>query len=623
MIEEPGMIAYDYVRIRGRFIFPGEGEDGRFEAYLDRLQQWIHRNGFHPLSCLIDNETILFFQQQPTESLSRKILVELFSVDRDTRLKELLRCLSYDLNDANAAQLAASIVILMSTYFGIRAVDDGQDFFNDVPLLMYQSLCSSRNLFLCDFMLHYLTTPASAGEIISKYDLNKLLRIDASAVDTSIANLLNQTFMKPIETKRFGFPKLFDRRNYISLGFLERHAENVLRDIRLFQTILTNLPERNDENDGNNGNNNGDDNDDDNNNDDNNNDDNNNDDNNNDDNNNDDNNNDDNNNDDNNNGDNNNGGNNNGDNNNGDDDNGESYDDVEKRRDTLRKARIYLGMSPVTFLQVAYILYRCMKYLLGAPIRFLQKVYAVYRWTKRNILGAPMTVYRWMKLNILDEEPTAIPRVADTDEEVEGRWEYLGFDRQNREGFAHFFVDLPQSSLFEVHELRTKMVLINGAFARLTSLVNVFVFNRLLLPGMTPRRRAIIEEVRIAYTEMKDQYVNYQTAFEDFEVGYSILSTINIVRCFRENIKESLSQINSTRPAALDLSVFDDLFTPLCEGSQMVANLTSTWNTYVEYSRSFNKVQRTYQNHFDSIEQDFCLNINNFNILYERFVTFQ
>ncbi|KAI9263542.1 hypothetical protein EDC94DRAFT_82388 [Helicostylum pulchrum] len=266
MFENPGlpeMIAYDFVEIPDKFIFDRVGAANIFEIYLDELQMWIYLNRFRPLSCLKDNQTTPFFQQQTIKSLSQKILVELFSVDRDTRLKELLRYLCYNINEDGAEVVAEAITILISTYFGIKISIDGKNpFEEEVPLVFFRALCSSRNLFLCDFMLHHLTTSANADEIISKYDLNTLLSIDTSTEDTNIANLLNQKFMKPIEMKKPGFRKLFRKlfggKNNPQLTTLEDHAENVLKDIRLFQTILTNLPEKNDD-DSDNGNNNDDD----------------------------------------------------------------------------------------------------------------------------------------------------------------------------------------------------------------------------------------------------------------------------------------------------------------------------------------------------------------------------
>ncbi|GAA5798446.1 hypothetical protein HPULCUR_003849 [Helicostylum pulchrum] len=183
----PDMIEYDHVQITDRFFFHREGDARIFETYLDRLQMWIRRNRFRPLVCLLGNRASLLFQQQTVKRLSQNILVELFSVDRETRLKELLRYMCYHLDEKNAVIVARSIMLIISTYFGIKIVADGPNEFEEAPMSILRALCSSRNLFVCGFMLRHLTTSDYADEIIARYDLNEHLSIDTSTEDTHVA----------------------------------------------------------------------------------------------------------------------------------------------------------------------------------------------------------------------------------------------------------------------------------------------------------------------------------------------------------------------------------------------------------------------------------------------------
>lgn len=188
------------------------------------------------------------------------------------------------------------------------------------------------------------------------------------------------------------------------------------------------------------------------------------------------------------------------------------------------------------------------------------------------------------KRNLLDKD---IPRVADTDEEEDRSWEFLGFDKNDREGFSHFLFNFPQATFSDLNELRKKMDLINGAFRNLTSNQYVGLLNRQVLRGdMLPESINIIEELQMAYKEMTSQYINYQKLFEEFEVGNTLLKTIDIVDYYRHDIGILLLKLQeelTKREPTLRLSVFEGVYKTVCEGSQIMADLKRTWNTYVEY----------------------------------------
>ncbi|KAI9273480.1 hypothetical protein EDC94DRAFT_595008 [Helicostylum pulchrum] len=239
-VSLPDIIPYDHVQIADRFIFDREGDALIYETYLDRLQMWIRRNRFRPLTCLQGNRGDLLFQQQTVERPSRNILVELFSVDRETRLKELLRCMCYHIDEQDTVTVARSIMFIFSSNLGIKIVGDGPNEFEEVLMAIFHALCTSQNLFVCDFMLLYLTSSANVGDIIATFSLNELLWIDTYNEDAHVGNLFNQPFMNHIQWKP-GFPNLFGYNNRQSIAF-RRAAADVLRDIQLFQTILTNIP---------------------------------------------------------------------------------------------------------------------------------------------------------------------------------------------------------------------------------------------------------------------------------------------------------------------------------------------------------------------------------------------
>ncbi|GAA5799303.1 hypothetical protein HPULCUR_004714 [Helicostylum pulchrum] len=272
--EVPKLFPYEQVALAELYKFDRNGEARVLETYLERLQRWIHLNHFRPLTCLKDNQTLSFFLRHTVKDISQKILLELFLVDRDTRLKALLYEVCVNANTAETRVVAKSIVVIISTCFGIPILNgkpDGEVEFGEIPMVLLSVLCSSANLFLCDFVLNYLTCPGTAKEMFSKYNLNVRSSIDTSMEDTYLANFLNKGFMQPVERKRPGFVKrlLFGREKNVHLAMFRFHAENILKDIRFLQTILTSLPDKTDNNYI--INNNDDDNNDDNNNDDNNN----------------------------------------------------------------------------------------------------------------------------------------------------------------------------------------------------------------------------------------------------------------------------------------------------------------------------------------------------------------
>lgn len=249
--EVPALFAYDHVEFCGNFIFARENEAEILENYLERLQRWIYLNSFRPLACL---KALPFFEQQTVKRISQNILLELFSVDRDTRLKALLKDSYFNANKVEGTITAKAVTAIILTYFDIplmRTENDGDGAFCDMFGVLFSVLCSSSNLFLCDFMLHHLTSSGTANEIISKHDLDTLLKIDTSIEDTHIVNFLNKEFMQPIERKRPGFINrmLFGRKKKLNLAMFKYRAESALKDVRCFQTILTNIPDNNDDGD--------------------------------------------------------------------------------------------------------------------------------------------------------------------------------------------------------------------------------------------------------------------------------------------------------------------------------------------------------------------------------------
>ncbi|GAA5803850.1 hypothetical protein HPULCUR_009335 [Helicostylum pulchrum] len=116
----------------------------------------------------------------------------------DTRLKGLLRYVCYNVGEQIAVIVARSIMFIFSSTLDIKIVGDGPNEFEEAPASILRALCSSRNLFVCDFMLRYLTTSANTDDIIGRHDLNELLNID-TVTDEQIANLLNQKFMSQVK----------------------------------------------------------------------------------------------------------------------------------------------------------------------------------------------------------------------------------------------------------------------------------------------------------------------------------------------------------------------------------------------------------------------------------------
>ncbi|GAA5806670.1 hypothetical protein MFLAVUS_000018 [Mucor flavus] len=238
--EASEFFKFDSVKICGNFTFDRKEEAQIYEAQLERLQRWIFLNNFRPLSCLKER----FFREQSITSVSQKILAELFSVDRDTRLKELLKYFCRSADEDGTSQTAKSIAVIILVYFGIPIMtnDDHNGFkeFKGVPQLLNGVLCSSHNLFLCDFMLHDLIDSAAANEIISKHDLNTLSSIDTPIEYTRLANFLRPVFTKPVKKNTFGIVQraTLGDENDFRLYLLKVHAGDLLKEIQSLQTVL-------------------------------------------------------------------------------------------------------------------------------------------------------------------------------------------------------------------------------------------------------------------------------------------------------------------------------------------------------------------------------------------------
>ncbi|KAG2233926.1 hypothetical protein INT48_004414 [Thamnidium elegans] len=234
-------------------------------------------------------------------------------------------------------------------------------------------------------------------------------------------------------------------------------------------------------------------------------------------------------------------------------------------------------------------------------------------------------VYHWMRHNVYTgSEATDIPRVLDTNEEEEHRWEYLGFDEYDRDGFAHLFFKLPRATFPDLQELRDKMDMIKQTFRKLTSDTYVRFFNhQVLLDDMLPESVDILEEVQMAYREMVYQYINYQRSLEEYELGYTLLGTIEFIDCYKHHIRTLLYKLEEEsvkEVSALNQPVFESVYKTMCEGTQMVANLKRAWKTYVESSSAFKNVQKTYQGSIDKIEQEFVIIVGDFYIIYETYL---
>lgn len=131
-----------------------------------------------------------------------------------------------------------------------------------------------------------------------------------------------------------------------------------------------------------------------------------------------------------------------------------------------------------------------------------------------------------------------------------------------------------------------------------------------------------IIEVQMACTEMTDQYINYQRSFEEFEVAYTILKTIDIVDCFRWDVSLSIARLNQRlqrRENGLQPATYASVNKSLCAGSNIMTNLILTWDTYVEFSSSFENVRRTYQISINAMEQDFITTVTDFRREYDTF----
>ncbi|GAA5798399.1 hypothetical protein HPULCUR_003801 [Helicostylum pulchrum] len=553
--EAPVFFEYNHVKICNKFIFDREGASETFEAYLEQLQRWIYINNFRPLSCLQESETDLLFQEQSIQLVSKNILIELFSVDRDTRLKELLRHLRYD---ADGTELTAkTIVLFISIFFDIPIKEqyDGYEVFQKVTALLSGVLGSSYSLFLCDFVLSHSTNSAIANEIISKHDLDTLLRTGSSIEDTYLVNFLSQDFMKPVKRKRPGFIKkmlLFSSEKNRRSALFKDYAENVLKDIRLLQTILTELPEK-------------------------------------------------------------------------------TEDDDKNTKEQLSRIMYAAGFptdeTPISVDRCTFVSSSISDASLQSLIwntadpdnSVAEKADpgsppdtpALSQAESDNIHGK---VDHWMNCEILSaSEATDFSCVVYTEEE-EHRWNSLGFGENDRVGFAHLFANLPQATFSDLKELRTKTDLIKQTVRKLTSDAHVLFFNQQVLVGdMLSESIDILEEVQMAYKNMTYQYIDYLRSSEEFELGYTLLGTIEFVDIFKCHIRLLFNELNED--SELNPLFYERVYGTMSEGTQMMTNLKRTWRTYVESSSAFKMIQSTYQDYIDEIEQNFVTVIDEFNII--------
>lgn len=218
------------------------------------LDKWTKLAGVKKLAALSD--TVNF---SCTDDLfSRKIIVELFTTHRSTRLNALLHYLNdsvSDFSESEALAGALSTLIIITIGFPQSFHVNSSSKFRFIDSIMVDALRSSQDSLVFDFVLHYLVAPSACKnplfqDVVDKHVKNTLI---SNKYSTPILN----AFLKPssmlavvpgIKNGLFGY-KL---RSYVIYSFynseqrdtfvniFEKHTQDILSEIKDIHSLLRN-----------------------------------------------------------------------------------------------------------------------------------------------------------------------------------------------------------------------------------------------------------------------------------------------------------------------------------------------------------------------------------------------
>ncbi|KAG2230625.1 hypothetical protein INT48_009615 [Thamnidium elegans] len=129
--------------------------DSNFSKSITTLNTWIAVNKFNELSCI--GPTILrnYFETD-FKTLSKSILIELFTIDRRSRLQGLLRYINDIEQDSSELVTALSRIMAQSLGFPDGTEEHMNSYFQFVVPMLTKALQSCRDSFVCDYVLYNL-----------------------------------------------------------------------------------------------------------------------------------------------------------------------------------------------------------------------------------------------------------------------------------------------------------------------------------------------------------------------------------------------------------------------------------------------------------------------------------
>ncbi|KAI8071915.1 hypothetical protein BDF21DRAFT_465314 [Thamnidium elegans] len=189
--------------------------DSNFSKSITTLNTWIAVNKFNELSCI--GPTILrnYFETD-FKTLSKSILIELFTIDRRSRLQGLLRYINDIEQDSSELVTALSRIMAQSLGFPDGTEEHMNSYFQFVVPMLTKALQSCRDSFVCDYVLYNLMDFPTVNSVLendfSKENSNCRSYLKEPDIFGDIVQFFDNKFMKPL-----GKPKR-------TLGGVFKHA---------------------------------------------------------------------------------------------------------------------------------------------------------------------------------------------------------------------------------------------------------------------------------------------------------------------------------------------------------------------------------------------------------------
>ncbi|GAA5816076.1 hypothetical protein MFLAVUS_009598 [Mucor flavus] len=227
--------------------------DSHLSMSIKVLSTWIKENGFNELSC-IDPTNLRNYFDVDFRKIAASILIELFTMDRCSRLKGLLLRLNETEVESTDLAMAVSRIMMRSLGFPEDTDTHMDSYFQFVVPMLSKTLQSCRDSFVCDFMLYSLVNFASVDSVLENDNVNDMVYQMEPEMYHDVDLFLQNAFMKPMEKPKGVFKlALSNVRRWIGatpyaqeteLLLTEFYTKAVVRELEKINAVFKNEMER-------------------------------------------------------------------------------------------------------------------------------------------------------------------------------------------------------------------------------------------------------------------------------------------------------------------------------------------------------------------------------------------